>query len=205
MYIYINIYTYIYIFIYIHINIYIFIYIYTYIQVTYHARQDSVHEVSSTREADDLIVTLNATEAVIGRFISRWSPEATAFIIGAEEEDKRSQNRSMAYIMILENRGLGALKIGSEAEEEVETGQLQGPAIGPSILLMRSEDAGGGYVHYGRQYKPPKWDAQPPDRRDIHIYMYMYIYISMYIYIYIHICIYVYVYMHTVSLMRLFA
>jgi len=67
--------------------------------------------------------------------------------------------------MILENRGLGALKIGSQSDEEVVSGQLQGPAIGPCIILMRSEDAGGGYVHYGRKYKPPKWDAMPPDRR----------------------------------------
>lgn len=33
----------------------------------------------------DLIASLNASEAVIGRFVSRWSPEATSFMIGAEE------------------------------------------------------------------------------------------------------------------------
>ena len=133
--------------------------------VTYHARKNAFHEVSSTREAEDLIASLNATEAVVGRFVSRWSPEATSFMIGAEEEDTRSQNKSMAYILILEDRGIGALKLGSQAGEELESGQLQGPAIGPSVYLMRSEDAGGGYVHYGRQYKPPKWDRVPPDQR----------------------------------------
>ena len=134
--------------------------------VTYHSRKNAFHEVSSTREADDLIVTLNASEAVVGRFISRWSPEATAFMIGAEEEDTRTNaNKSMAYIMILEDRGIGALKLGSQAGEELQDGQLQGPAIGPSIYMMRSEDAGGGYVYYGRHYKPPKWDMLPPDRR----------------------------------------
>ena len=134
--------------------------------VTYHTRKDAFHEVSSTREAEDLIASLNASEAVIGRFVSRWSPEATSFMIGAEEEDTRAnKNKSMAYIMIVENRGLGALKIGSEANQDVESGQLQGPAIGPSLVLMRSAEAGGGYVHYGRHYKPPKWDALPPDRR----------------------------------------
>lgn len=133
--------------------------------VTYHSRKSAFHEVSSTREAEDLIASLNVTEAVVGRFISRWSPEATSFMIGAEEEDTRSNNKSMAYIMILENRGIGALKLGSKAGEEVEDGQLHGPPIGPSIYLMRSQDAGGGYMHYSRSYKPPKWDTMPPDRR----------------------------------------
>ena len=135
--------------------------------VTYHSRKDAFYEVYSTRDAEDLMSTLNASEAVVGRFISRWSPEATSFMIGAEEEDQRARkpNESMAYIMILENRGIGALKVGSTAGEEVETGQMHGPAIGPSIYMKRSEDAGGGYVHYGRHYKPPKWDAQPADRR----------------------------------------
>ena len=133
--------------------------------VTYHTRKNAFHEVSSTREAEDLIASLNATEAVIGRFVSRWSPEATSFMIGAEEEDTRTQNKSMAYILILEDRGIGALKLGSQEGEELESGQLQGPAIGPSLYMMRSEEAGGGYVHYGRHYKPPRWDRLPPDQR----------------------------------------
>ena len=135
--------------------------------VSYHARQDAFYEVSSTREAEELLSTLNASEAVLGRFVSRWSPEATAFMIGAEEEDSRGRkaNESMAYIMILENRGLGSLKLGSQAGELASSGQLQGPAIGPSIILMRAPDAGGGFVHYSRSYKPPKWDALPPDKR----------------------------------------
>ena len=135
--------------------------------VSYHARQDAFYEVSSTREAEELLSTLNASEAVLGRFVSRWSPEATAFMIGAEEEDSRGRkaNESMAYIMILENRGLGSLKLGSQAGELASAGQLQGPAIGPSIVLMRAPDAGGGFVHYSRSYKPPKWDALPPDKR----------------------------------------
>jgi protein disulfide-isomerase-like protein len=133
--------------------------------VSYHARKDAFHEVSSTREAEDLLTKLNATEAVVGRFVSRWSPEATAFMIGAEEEDSRGLNKSMVYVMVLEHRGLGALKLGSHAGEEAEVGQLKGPAIGPSIYMIRSEDAGGGFVHYGRSYKPPRWDTMPPDRR----------------------------------------
>ena len=42
--------------------------------------------VGSTREADDFLVRIGAEESVIGRFPSRHSREARAFMLAAEED-----------------------------------------------------------------------------------------------------------------------
>eukprot|EP00960_Hanusia_phi_P075813 768471-Hanusia_phi.AAC.3 len=133
--------------------------------VSFHARRDAVQVVHSNREAEELLEAMQAEEAVIGRFLHQHSVEATAFMIAAEEDDTAYPNSSLPYVMVLEPRGLGVARLGSLPSEERREGEVQGPAMGPSILLRRSRAAGGGTVVLGRWYQPPRWHEQPPERR----------------------------------------
>jgi protein disulfide-isomerase A1 len=135
--------------------------------IKYHARKDAVLHVASTMEAEDYLQSINATEAVIGRFTDHNSVEAKAFLAAAAEDEvmNRTTNRTIAYVMITESRGLGLLKLGAKPGDQLESGTLQGPAIGPSIILRRNPEFGGGVVVYGRWYTPPNWHMLPPDRR----------------------------------------
>ena len=55
--------------------------------IKYHARKDAVLHVTSTMEAEDYLHSINATEAVIGRFTDYVSTEAKAFLAAAAEDE----------------------------------------------------------------------------------------------------------------------
>ena len=58
---------------------------------------------------------------------------------------------------------------GPSSRRPVPQGAQEGPhrrSEGPQkTTRRRAPDAGGGFVPYSRSYKPPKWDALPPDKR----------------------------------------